>query len=498
MAADVPVVAPRPVGLSDAAGTLVPVMEPALLARRRNGLPSARAASGPLGRRVLLNPWTWVFVVMTGVYAACLAWQYQLVIQPVAVEGGEVPGLNWQAVRDSAKLAFPTLAIWVVLLVWLDRFRPQRPLFWWLALGWGGSVSTAASIVLNTWASEQMNIAGGPDPYRGARAAIFVAPFVEEATKASVLFLIALAYRYRLVSKLSGVVLAALSAAGFAFTENIIYYARAIVYSSYDINVGDPEAALNRLVLMRGYLLAFGHPLFTMMVGIGLVVGVRAHSKVVRVLAPLVGYLAAALLHMLFNTGATFLQSETQQLLVYFLVVLPLVLSAVVWVVRQLFVEGRRHRDRLADFARFGWLTDADVHVFARQRSRWRAAMIAASRGWRCLAATLRLQRAVTELVYLRDAQVRGTIDAAGDHRARELLDEIALLRPQAVDDPRRARVALPDVRGMLRRAREGLRLRRRRTMPELQPFPQATTGAAPVGSPQYSPVDPRWGPPRP
>jgi len=473
------------------------VTDQALHARRRNGLPTGRPAPGPLGRRVLLNPWTWGFVLFTGLYAAALFWQYQLLIQPVAVEGGEVPGLNWPAVRDSAKLAFPTLAIWIVLLVWLDRFRPQRPLFWWLALGWGGSVSTAASLLINTWAAEQMNITGGPDPYRGARTAIFVAPFVEEATKASILFVIALAYRYRLVSKLSGVVLAALSAAGFAFTENIIYYARAIVYSSYDINVGDPEAALNRLVLMRGYLLAFGHPLFTMMIGVGLLVAVRTHSKVVRVLAPLVGYLAAALLHMLFNTGATFLQSEAQQLLVYFLVIVPLVLSVVVWVVRQVFVEGRRHRERLADFVRFGWLTDADGHVFSRQRSRWRAVLIAASRGWRCLVATLRLQRSMTELVYLRDAQVRGTVDAAGDHRARELLDEIAALRPQAVADPRGERVTLPDLRGRLAHLRERLRLRRP-TMPELQPAPQATTGGAPIGSPQYSPVDPRWGPPKP
>nr|NLI51157.1 PrsW family intramembrane metalloprotease [Propionibacterium sp.] len=472
--------------------------EPALHARRRNGLPTGRAASGPLGRRVLLDPWTWVFVLFTGLYAACLVWQYQLLIRPVPVEGGEVPGLNWPAIRDSAKLAFPTLAIWIVLLVWLDRFRPQRPLFWWLALGWGGSVATAASLLINTWAAQQMNITGGPDPYRGARTAIFVAPFVEEATKASVLFAIAVAYRYRLVSKLSGVVLAALSAAGFAFTENIIYYARAIVYSSYDINVGDPEAALNRLVLMRGYLLAFGHPLFTMMIGVGLLVAVRTHSKVVRVLAPLVGYLAAALLHMLFNTGATFLQSETQQLLVYFLVVLPLVLTAAVWVVRQVFVEGRRHRERLADFVRFGWLTDADAFVFSRQRSRWRAALIALSRGWRCLAATLRLQRAVTELVYLRDAQVRGTVDAAGDHRARELLDAIAALRPQAVDDPRGERVRLPDVRGAVAQLRERVSLWRRPSQPELQPVPQATSGGPPVGSPQYSPVDPRWGPPRP
>ena len=52
---------------------------------------------------------------------------------------------------------------------------------------------------------------------------------------------------------------------------------------------------------LRGVWLAFGHPLFTTMTGIGVLVAVRTHSKVVRVLAPLVGYLAASLLHMAFN-----------------------------------------------------------------------------------------------------------------------------------------------------------------------------------------------------
>ena len=178
------------------------------------------------------------------------------------------------------------MAVWLALYVLLDRFRPQRPLFWWLALGWGASIATAASLVVNTWAAQEMNIGGSQnDPATGARAAVFVAPFVEEAAKASVLFLIALAHRYRLVSVVSGAVLAGLSAAGFAFVENILYYARAIVYSSQQIGVGDPDAAIRQIVLLRGVLTAFGHPLFTTMTGIGVIVAVRTHSKVVRVLA---------------------------------------------------------------------------------------------------------------------------------------------------------------------------------------------------------------------
>lgn len=460
--------------------------------RRLNGLPAAVGPRRPWIDRLVTNPLTWANVVLTVVYLLCYLWMYRLMSADRAVEGGTVPGLNFSALREAAGLALPTLLVWIVLFLWFDRYRPQRLGLWWMALGWGLAVSPAFSLVVNSWAGEEMMVRGSGDPSSGARPAIFAAPFVEEASKASVLFLIAIAWRYRLVSKVGGIALAGLSAAGFAFTENIIYYARVIVYSSTEIAAGDPEAALQSIVFLRGFLTMFGHPLFTMMTGIGLLVGLRAHSKVVRVLAPLIGFLAAALLHMAFNATASLFPQE-QLTWIYFTVALPLVLGAVIYAVRQIFAEGRRHRDRLADYVRMGWLRESDVYVFARQRSRWKAVFVALTYGWNSLLATIGLQRRISELVYLRDSQVRGTIDATGDERARELIDEIRNLRPQAVDDPRVQKANLP-------------RLRRKK-VPPTPPhgfgppaYPEqvpAAAGSAPLGSQQYSPVDPRWGPPK-
>ncbi len=465
-------------------------------ARRANGIPAASDTRLPRVSRFVRNPWTWTTLVATIAYAACLVWMYVLITAPITTpDGGEVPGINASAIREAAGYAWPTLAFWIVAFVWLDRFRPQRPVLWYLSLGWGACVATAASMELNTWAARQMSIAGD-NPAAGARSAIYVAPFVEEATKATVLFLIALAVRYRLVSKLQAVALAGLSAAGFAFTENILYYARAIVYASVDINTGDPRAAITQIVSLRGYWLAFGHPLFTLMTGLGLVVALRTRSKVVRVLAPLVGYLAAAGLHMTFNTVASIF-GEEQQRLIYFMVALPLVLTVAGYAIRQVFVEGRRHRDRLDEFVRFGWLPESDAWVFSRQRSRWRSVLVSVTYGWRTFVATVGLQRALTELVYLRDAQIRGTVDAAADARARLLLDRVQELRGHAITDPRVQKLQLPALP-------EFLRWRRRPVVPAYSPGGPPLGGvgvgspAPPVGSPQqYSPVDPRWGPPR-
>ncbi len=442
--------------------------------------------------RVLKSWWTWVVVALTLLYVAALVSQYQLITADVQVRDGVIPGINATSIRTAAWLALPTLVCWSLVFVLADRYRPQRLVVWYVTLGWGAAVATFISIHVNTWAAQQLAVAGNGDPATSARAAIFIAPFVEEAAKASVLFLIAMIARYRLTSQVSVIVLAGLSAAGFAFTENIIYYARAIVYASENIGVGDADAVVNQLVQVRGVWTSFGHPLFTMMTGIGVAIALRTRSKVVRVLAPLAGYGTAALLHMVFNSQAT-MNDEQGQLLLYWLVAVPLVVTAVAYVARQILKQGRVLTTRLEDYAQLGWLPDTDPLVFGRLRLRWWAVMVAATRGWKVFSATVRLQRVLTELAYLRDGQVRGIYDEAGTVRARYLVEQAGLLRGVAVDDPRGLKLSLP-------------RFRRPSTVnypPPSYPGPSgiggnwpAPAGQPQIGSPGYSAVDPKWGPP--
>ena len=464
------------------------------LARRRNDLPLPDAdTSVPLPRRLLTSWWTWAVVALSVVFLVALLSQYLMLTADIPVEGGVIQGINAAAIRSAAWFALPTLAFWTVVFIWADRYRPQRLVVWYLVLGWGAAIATFISLHVNTWAAQQLAVTGNGDPATSARAAIFVAPFVEEAAKASVLFLIAILARYRLTSKVSMIVLAGLSAAGFAFTENIIYYARAIMYSSQNISVGDAAAAVNDLVWLRGFWTCFGHPLFTMMTGIGVAVALRTRSKVVRVLAPLVGYGAAALLHMVFNSQVS-LNNGLGQRILYVVVALPMVLGAVSYVVRQILAQGKVLANRLGDYAQLGWLPASDPVVFARQRLRWWAVMVAATRGWKVFSATVRLERTLTELAYLRDGQVRGIYDEAATVRARYLVEQAKGLRGVAIDDPRGLKLSLP-------------RLRRPRPVtyvPPSYPGPAgiggnwpAPVGQPPIGSPGYSAVDPTWGPPK-
>jgi protease PrsW len=466
----------------------VPVAE---LARRRNAIPVDRPAVGPLPKRILKSGWTWLLVGLILVYTASVTWLFTDMAAGLKVDA-DTTGVNLAAMRQGAWLALPTVAFWTVIFLLADRYRPQRFIIWFLTLGWGGAMAVLFSYYINSWASEHLSISADGNPASGARVAVFVAPFVEEASKATVIFLIAIFARYRLTSKVSTIVLAGLSAAGFAFTENILYYARVIVFASTSIDVGDAEAALNQIVWLRGFWTAFGHPLFTIMTGIGVAVALRSHSKVVRILAPLAGYLAAAFLHMFYNSQATFAQG-TMQLILYFGVAVPMVFTMVTYVVRQILAEGRRIRSRLFDYTQLGWLPESDPVVMAKLRLRLWAAMVATTRGLRVFLATIKLQRALTELAYLRDGEVRGLYDQAAVARERALVELSRSLRGTAISDPRGMKLDLP---------------RWRRAKPVSYGLPNFPGPAgiggnwpAPGGAPQtgskQSAVDPNWGPPR-
>ena len=480
-------------------------------ALRRNGIPGDPDANEPLPKRLLKSKFFWLTVVMILVYAAMLVLLYQQVVPDREVPGGTLPGLGTEAIPVAAKYAAITAIPLSLLFLWADRYRPQRFWVWLMTFGWGACVATYISAQVNTWAAGHLSIIGDGDPATAARAAIYVAPFVEEASKATVLFWLAILMRYQWVSRLSGVVLAGLSGAAFAFTENILYYGRVYRYAARTFGQVPPLEALQSLFMMRGVITCFGHPLFTAMIGVGLAIALRSKSKIVRVVAPLAGYCIAVFLHMAFNTTATLMQGSSL-LFIYLAVALPLVIGMIIFVVRQLFREGRLIRERLIDYVRVGWLPETDPIAMSRLRTRLRALWHALFAGHETFFATIRMQRAITELAYLRDALTRGIIDETGRVREKQLLAKIRTIRDKAIIQPE-GRAAYPSLR--LRRPRAvdaysppsypgpaglGGNYPAPSAFPAPTELPQGapTAASVPVGQTaiQYSEVDPTWKPP--
>lgn len=400
---------------------------------------------------MLASPLFWLTLVLVPFYAFCLWQQYSMLHPDVTFpDGTQALGLNNESLRFAAFWAMWTALAYVLLFLWLDRFRPQQPLVWLLTFGWGAAAATWISIHVNSWAGRMMaTTAANSDT--GTRPAIFIAPFVEEASKATVLFLLVVLFRARIVSRLSIVTLAGLSAVGFAFVENIIYYARALVYATNTIEVTDPAGEVSSLILLRGVYTSFGHPLFTTMTAFGLAVGLGARSRIVRIAAPLAGFIVAAGGHMLFNGVAS--TNASGALMTQWIMALALVLIIVLYLIFSVVVETQVIRRRLEDYRRSGWLTDRDVIVYSKPFARMKLHLAGVFRGPRTWWATARMMRRVTELAYIREGRTRGVVGTGGDLRAHELFHEIEALRPRALTEPDGLRIIPP----LRRRPRVGM-----------------------------------------
>ena len=450
--------------------------------RRRTGVPaSVKGLTWP--QRLLRSKWTWAAVSVVVVACVCIVLLVRDVMATrVQDDGTQVPGLNSDALWLSAGKALPTLAFWIVCFVLVDRYKPQRLLVWFLAVAWGACAAVTGAYYLNNWVGEHMAVIDETSGVYAVRLAVFVAPFVEEGMKACVVFLIASIDRARFTSRVSGAVIGGLTGAGFAFTENIIYYARVVVYGSYTSGTGDVMAYLDTMVHMRGVVTCFGHPLFTLMTGLGVAFAVTARSKIVRVVAPVAGYLLAAFLHMFFNWEVSIIDPDLLEPAM-FIGVWPIVVIIALRLVLSSVAQGRTVAARLTDYVSMGWLPAAYPAAMSRIRTRAWTLFVSCWHG--NPATTWQLQNRAIELAFLREAVTRGTVDQGGLWREHELIDEISRLCHQG---------GLVDGAGLRPYWPWSKKRPSRRFLPPAGPRQSLRETTEPLL--KYSAIDPRWGPP--
>jgi hypothetical protein len=269
----------------------------------------------------------------------------------------------------------------------------------------------------------------------GSRAAVFVAPPVEEFAKGSVILLLALVRKKEFDGIIDGLVYAGMVGIGFAFTENILYFGRIFDQLSEEGGNAAGVKGVLGLFILRGGLSPFAHPLFTSFTAIGIGIAVRHRSTAVRFLAPVVGYLSAVLLHGLWNGGASW-AGGSGFLTVYLFLMAPLFIAMVVFALVMRSREGQMIASRLYDYVRFGWLNGQDVPLIATLRGRKALRQNAKRYGPEAEVAAKAFQHTATELAYLRDKIVRQVIGADALSTEKKLLDELRARRPSVPFPP--------------------------------------------------------------
>lgn len=305
--------------------------------------------------------------------------------------------------------ASTAIGIVVPVFLWIDRLEAEPARVLWFTFLWGALVSTVGALVLN-----QVGIAMfaelAVDPV--VAGAVLVAPLVEEALKCLGVLLVFWVARREFNGVVDGMVYAGITAAGFAFVENILYLGANFAES------GAP--GLLGVFILRCLMSPFAHPMFT--VCFGLALGLVAHRPgPARVFLPALGFAAAVFLHALWNFAAV--TAGTGFFVVYAVVQVPLFVafvSLLVWARRR---ESRMISAHLTDYGLNGWFTPAEVAMLASPRERRHARRWARSVGGRRAEAAMEaFQDEATELAVARRHIVRGDPDPVWRHKEARLL----------------------------------------------------------------------------
>ena len=384
--------APVPAGPRPGGGLVVP---PALLRHRRTAL-------------------SWVSVVVLGLGALVIAGIF------VAIAG---PG-PFALVAFLAALAFPLI---LLVIFWLDRYEPEPARYRLAAIGWGSVIAVVLSFALESAAA----LVAGNESFASFA---FVAPVVEETGKGLFLVTVVLLRRQQIHGLLDGVVYGALVGVGFAFVEDILYYLSALQ------DGGAP--GLTATVVLRGVMSPFAHPLFTSATGLGFGIGLTSRSRVKRVVAPVLGFLTAVVLHGIWNGSAFY--GTRNFLLAYALVMLPLlivIVSVTIWARSR---EGRMLVAALEQTVQMGWTRPEEVRWVAKLTDRVSARRHARLRGGPQAARAVRaFQQTMIEIAFLHQRFVDGTAPRDVNARMLALLDHAAALRPYVILPPELGRPTL-------------------------------------------------------
>ncbi len=322
------------------------------------------------------------------------------------------------AALDAALLAAVPVVPVIGALMWLDRYEAEPAALLALAAAWGAGVATLVSLVVNSASVHALQHSGGGV----TRTVVLVAPIVEETTKALAIVLILAVRRREFDGVVDGVVYAGMAGVGFAFVENVLYLGRTMTSTGHHGTMG--------VFLLRCVVSPFAHPLFTAATGVGIGVAVSTRNRMLRPLAPLLGWVCAVALHAVWNVSAV--SGVSGFFTAYVAFQMPVFLLFVVLALVARRREGRLITRHLAVYATTGWLAPRELRMLGSLPLRREARAWAQRTGGPAARAAMRdFQELGSELAFLRDRMVRGSAASDAQEQEYAILAGMSALRAQ-------------------------------------------------------------------
>lgn len=343
--------------------------------------------------------------IVAGVFAALIALLLGLIV--LVLIGFETGPVALLIGMISAVVPVP---LYLVLVLWIDRYEAEP--VWMLATAffWGALVAVFFAYLLNTVSGVAVSLATNSMRAGKTFGAVISAPIVEETAKALILFIFFFWKKDEFDGVIDGIVYAAMAGLGFAMTENIQYYGNAVMEAG--------GGGLTLVFILRGAVAPFSHPLFTGLTGIGLGLARQTRSLAIKWIAPPLGLLAAMSMHSIWN-GSGVLFGGGAFILTYILVMIPAFFIVLVVIILALRREGQIVREYLSPEHQCGLLTQQEYNQLGSISGRMGSSFNALSRGgfgqWRT---ARQLNQMASELAFHRSRVARGI--TAADAQERE------------------------------------------------------------------------------
>jgi len=323
----------------------------------------------------------------------------------------------------------PFVVTYALVIRWIDRFEPEP---WWLlslAFVWGALFATVGgglSSAVGEGVAMAVTGAGQADQGIQAFGATVLAPIFEEGFKGLGVAIIATISAMgvkELDGPLDGAIYGGMVGLGFTLTEDTLYVAQAYAESGAAGFVG--------LLFLRTVLLGLSHCTFTACTGLGFGIAVEARSWFVKVLAPMIGYACAVMMHAMHNALPTFFHAEGTVLMIliswlidflFFVLLGCLVARDRMIVIRELMPEvgALLHAQELKLVTTYFALG-------------WRNVGALFAQGWSQFRARRKKQLALVEIAFIKNRRRRGERGRSLDVKESRLRWEVATLNRQGV-----------------------------------------------------------------
>jgi RsiW-degrading membrane proteinase PrsW (M82 family) len=356
------------------------------------------------------------FKIILAVFAVMVAALLGLVV--LALIGSETGPVELVIGLICATLPVP---IYVMLLLWIDRYESE-PL-WMLATAffWGAVVCVLIAFIFTTSIEIMAAVATHNRKIGENIGMVISAPIVEESSKALILFILFL-WREEFDGVVDGIVYAGMVGLGFAMTENVLYYGRALQHGT---------ETLKAVFILRGMAAPFSHPLFTSMTGIGLGWSRESNNGFIKLVAPVLGFMLAVLMHATWNGSAVY-GGDYGFFAAYFGIMAPAFIITLMVIYFSLRREGRIVRQFLYPDLQNGLFDPEEYEKLCSIRGRmgmsWRALTKQGLSPWRT---RMRCNQMASELAFHRSRVARGIARNAqlAQERENEYLFRLQELR---------------------------------------------------------------------